>query len=181
MFNEMISMSEMMNKIAGYSASEQNNLSNVWKTVVSKIKTNKDSEACETRVPIGERLAGNTRVIDLKNGILLIETDHSGWIQYLKIYEKFIIKGLKMALPDLKINTLAFRMSGSNVGFSVSYEESLTKAQQNFNKKLEEQEEELEKLNLEKKESKNQNEGSKLPQELLDKFDSIRQSINERE
>ena len=83
MFNQIITASDMMNIVPGFSTSPEKNMMNVWKSVVSKIKSPRDDDN-EKRMPIGERLAGNTRVIDLKNGILLIETDHSGWIQYLK-------------------------------------------------------------------------------------------------
>ena len=179
MFNQIITASDMMNIVPGFSTSSEKNMMNVWKSVVSKIKSPRDDDN-EKRMPIGERLAGNTRVVDLKNGILLIETDHSGWIQYLKLYENFIIKGLKMALPDLKITSLAFRLAGTNAGLSETYEKSLSSAREQFSKKLDEQEKELKKYDSKKNQSENQGK-SELPQELLDKFDSIRKSIQENE
>ena len=185
-------MADMMNVVSQFS-SDKKQIYNVWKTVVSKIRTSRDDEDCETRIPIGERLAGNTRVVDLKKGVLLVETDHSGWIQYLRMYEKFIIKGLNMSLPDLKIHSLAFRLKGSDFGFSENYEKRLSDEKQKFNQKLEEQDSVLDNYNKNKEKTsenskmsagdkptnESSNESSGLPQELLDKFDSIRKSIAE--
>ena len=114
--NRILSASDFMSRFTNIDFSKSDKLTNVWKKVVSKISVTKfESENSEKRMSIGERLAGNTRVVDLKNGILLIETDHSGWIQYLRTYQKFILNGLKKELPDLKISSLAFRQAGSNV------------------------------------------------------------------
>ena len=86
----------------------------------------------------------------------------------------------KMALPDLKITSLAFRLAGTNAGLSETYEKSLSSAREQFSKKLDEQEKELKKYDSKKNQSENQGK-SELPQELLDKFDSIRKSIQESE
>ena len=67
-----------------------------------------------------------------KNGVLLVEADHPGWIQYLRMYQKFIIKGLNMNLPDLKITSLAFRVTGQKVNLSESYNSQI----QNEKKKM---------------------------------------------
>jgi len=126
-------------------------------------------------MPLGERLAGNTRVVDLKNGVLLVESDHPGWIQYLRMYQKFILTGLKMNLPNLKITNLAFRVAGEKVSLSDTYEQQLAKSRREMEKKIEEQEKQLKKY--EKKSENKENVSSELPPELLAKFDSIRQSM----
>ena len=173
MNNQIISAADIMLQVANIGASEANEICSVWKKVVSGIHSYKhESEDSEKRIPIGERLAGNTHVVDLKNGVLLVETDHPGWIQYLRIYQKFILKGLKMNLPELKITNLAFRVAGEKVSLSESYEEELVKARKQQAQVFEKQEKELEKYN---KISKSPS--SELPEELLAKFDSIRQSM----
>lgn len=173
MNDEIISCSDIMRRVFDFSLNPQMNLPSVWKSVVLNIKSNKfDSEDSEKRMPLGERLAGNTRVVDLKNGVLLVETDHSGWIQYLKMYQKFILNGLKMKLPELDIKSLAFRVAGSEAHLSDSYEQGLKKAQEEMNRKLEEQEKQInKKIPVEKKENKG------LPPEIMQKFESIKQSM----
>ena len=179
--NRIVTCADMMMNVANINTSQANNIITVWKKVVLNIHSSKhESEDSEKRIPIGERLAGNTRVIDLKNGVLLVETDHPGWIQYLKFYQKFIINGLKMNLPDLKIHSLAFRVAGSDASLSNSYEEVLAKSRKEMEKKFEKQEEELAKINgaaLKNSEKNKAAAGSTLPPELLAKFDSIRESM----
>jgi hypothetical protein len=162
-----------MLQAANIGTSEANEICSVWKKVVSGVKSYKhDGEDSEKRLPLGERLAGNTRVIDLKNGVLLVETDHPGWIQYLRMYQKFILTGLKMNLPDLKISNLAFRVAGEKVNLSETYEQQLAKSRREQAEVIEKQEKELAKFD-----KKSQPAKSELPPELLAKFDSIRQSM----
>ena len=172
MNNQIISAADMMLQAANIGTSDANEICSVWKKVVSGVRSNRfESEDSEKRIPIGERLAGNTRVIDLKNGVLLVETDHPGWIQYLNMYQKFIINGLKMNLPNLKISTLAFRVAGEKVSLSESYESQVKKERNEMEARLAKQEKELKKYDKEKKNT------SELPPELLAKFDSIRNSM----
>ena len=173
MNNRIISAADMMLQAANIGTDSANEICSVWKKVVSRVHSYKDeAENSEKRVPIGERLSGNTRVIDLKNGVLLVETDHPGWIQYLKMYQKFIINGLKMSLPDLKISSLAFRVAGEKVSLSETYEQQLEKSRREQAAKLAKQEKELQKFD-----KKTEAPASELPPELLAKFDSIRQSM----
>lgn len=176
--NDVIDTKNMFDFVARLNSNPESKVLNVWKNVVSKIKTQHDNLDDEKRIPIGERLASNTRVINLKNGVLLVETDHSGWIQYLKIYQKFILNGLKMALPDLKINTLAFRISGSNVNLSETYEEALLKAKDNYLKKIDDDEKKIN-LQINQKNKENVDNSSKLPPELNKIFEDMKQSMKE--
>ncbi len=182
MNDRIISCADIMMQVANIGTSQANEICSVWKKVVSKVHSYKnESENSEKRIPIGERLAGNTRVIDLKNGVLLVETDHPGWIQYLKIYQKFIINGLKMNLPDLKISSLAFRVAGEKVSLSETYEQQLQESRRQMEEKLEKQEKELKKydkkISAAAGSGTSENSGSKLPPELLAKFDNIRKSM----
>ena len=173
MNNQIISAADIMMQVANIGTSEANEICSVWKKVVSGVRSYKhESEDSEKRIPIGERLAGNTRVIDLKNGVLLVETDHPGWIQYLRMYHKFILNGLKMNLPDLKITSLAYRVAGEKVSLSETYEQQLAKSRREQAAALEKQEKELSKYN-----KTSPTPSSELPPELLAKFDSIRQSM----
>ncbi len=164
-----------------FSNTDEGKLPSAWKRVVSKVNSYKSSENCETRMPIGERLAGNTRVIDIKNGILLIETDHPGWIQYLKMYQNFIIKGLQIECPDLNIKSFAFRTKGSEICLHDNYEKDLKESMKSYNEEIEKKDKEAALFFEEndkniKKDEKNDGKNS-LPADLLAKFDSIRQSM----
>lgn len=56
----------------------------------------------------GSNLADHSRIIDIKNNILIIETDHPGWIQLHKLYERTILKKLSLKFPTLKIRTIGY-------------------------------------------------------------------------
>ena len=174
--NEFVKMNDILDMCNAFSQSAQGQLPSAWKRVVSRIKsvneTSENDELSDKKFPLGERLASNTRVLDLKNGTLIVESDHSGWIQYLRMYQKFILNGLKMNLPNLKITNLAFRVTGEKVSLSESYDQQLKKSREEMAKKIEEQEKELKKF-----EDKKEKPSSELPPELLAKFDSIRQSM----
>ena len=75
---------------------------NAWKEVVSSIYEN------------GPKMADHSRLIDYKNGVLLVETDHSGWTQLLQLNSKYILKGLRMKFPQLEIKSLNYRLRGQS-------------------------------------------------------------------
>ena len=185
MNEKIFSAADMMLQAANISPAGANEICSVWKKVVSGVKSYKhDGEDSEKRMPLGERLAGNTRVIDLKNGVLLVESDHPGWIQYLRMYQKFILTGLKMNLPNLKITALAYRVSGEKANLSDSYEQAISQYRREQAAGFEKQEKELAKY--EKNfaatcSGKSTVKPAQLPKELLAKFDSIKQSIADDE
>lgn len=178
MSDEIISCSTIMMKVADFSSfNNEKNIYNVWKSVVSKIKNYNDSDDNQRKMPIGERLAGNTRAVEYKKGVVLVEVDHSGWIQYLRMYEKFIIKGLQMNFPDLQFRSLVFRLSGTSIGLNDNYEEEVVKARQKMSEEMDKQDEKIEKFYAKEGLSKQKSPGSNLPPELLEKFESIKRSM----
>ena len=82
-----------------------------------------------------------------------------------------------MALPEMKINSLAFKVKGTNANLSESYEKRLSDEKEKYNKKLEETEKALDSYNKDKEEKNKTENQAELPQELLEKFNSIRKSI----
>lgn len=85
------------------------NITKKWDEIVRTIKE-KNFDRVEYNA--GEKIASHSKIVDLKNGILLIETDHPGWIQKIQFHQKYIITGLKRAFPQLEINTLTFKLKG---------------------------------------------------------------------
>ena len=168
-------LSGLINMITG---STGNELPNVWRSVVSKIGKKNDEIPGEENITLGEKLAANSHVVDLKNGVLLVEANHSGWIQYLKFNQKFILKGLKWALPDLKIKGLAFRVAGSSANLSDTYENQVKKARSELDAKIEKQEKELAQLENKKLAQKKEEKTSEgLPPEMLERFERLKNSM----
>ena len=133
------------------------NMISSWKSVLMSInsRTNKN---------IGNLLVSHTKVIDLKNGILLVETDHPGYIQILQMYKSYILRGLKQKYPELEINCLSFRLKGTDV-------------------KLHDVEKNTESQKIEKKQRENVNIEIKkdLPDELKDIFSKLKEEIENKD
>lgn len=106
----VMSASEMISRV--FSNITRNDIENGNKVISTWRKT------VESINPNGPNIAAHSTVVDLKNGVLLIEADHPGWIQLLQMHKKYILTGLNRNIKELKIDTLAFRLKGSNFQLS---------------------------------------------------------------
>ena len=104
-----------------------------WKTTVEKISGN------------GEQLAAHSSVVDLKNGILLVESDHPGWNQMLQMHKKFILIGMNRLSGGVKIDSIAFRVRGSGASLADT-EEMNRRAVERYAQKIEEEQKRLEEM-----------------------------------
>ncbi len=77
----------------------------VWRKVLLGIRSSSNPNE-------GANLADHSRVVDLKNGVLLVEADHPGWIELLQLRKNFILNGLSMYAKGMGVQTLAFRLAG---------------------------------------------------------------------
>ena len=88
MNNEIMNFNDIINitfsNIEKENLEKNNKLFSVWKKVVTSVSK------------VGQNLYDHSSVCELKNGILLIEADHPGWIQMLQMNSQYIIRGLNM-------------------------------------------------------------------------------------
>ena len=98
--------------IEGARLSESSRIVGAWRTVVGSIVSRKNGEI----VKIGEKLCGHSSVVDVKNGVLLVEADHSGWIQLLHTYQKYIVTGLRRTVPEVKSIPSCSGSGGASAG-----------------------------------------------------------------
>ena len=104
MNNSISKADELISKIfseIGNSSQEANRTFSIWKEVLMTIKNSKID---------GSQLADHSRIIDLKNNILIIETDHPGRIQLFQMYKNYIQNGINKNLPDLQIKNIVFKL-----------------------------------------------------------------------
>jgi len=139
-------------------------ISSVWKDILCSIQ-NRSSDNYGIKNNLGRKLADHTKIIDLKNEILIVETDHSGWIQTLQLYNTYILRGLKKNFPKLSIKSIAYRLKGTYFSTSSSID--------SIEKKTLSQEE---KRVLEQSSPK-----SHLPDELKERFEKLKQSMLDKE
>ena len=177
--DDIISMKTMLEDFNELIDPAKSSVSSVWSKVVSRIKSIKDEDS---EISMGEKIAQNTHVVDLKKGVLLVEAKHSGWIQYLRMYQKFILKGLAMECPELQIKTLAFRTRGSDVSLFDGYEEQLEKSLQKRKEEIEKSEKEINNFFENSKDSKAlqaKTEKKEINPDLKEKIAGLYDTFNE--
>lgn len=83
------------------SMKDANKTISIWKEVLYSIKNAKID---------GSQLADHSKILEFKNGILVIETDHPGRIQLFQMYKNYIQTGINRKFPDLKVKNILFRL-----------------------------------------------------------------------
>ncbi|MBQ0052649.1 MAG: DUF721 domain-containing protein [Treponema sp.] len=154
-------------------AEESNSILKYWREVVESIKSN-----ARNGENLGKNLASHSRVIDLKNGILLVEADHPAWIQTLKIYQKYIITGLCRKVNGIEISSLAFRLRGTNFELQAARnEENSKKLQENLQKKLNEEQQIYENLKAQQSEDAESEKPKEMPANLREILDRLKNDM----
>ncbi len=54
----------------------------------------------------GEDIAAHSKVIDYRHGAVVVEVDHPGWIQMIRLRERRILHSLQRGYPDLDIKVI---------------------------------------------------------------------------
>ncbi len=183
MSDEFISGAQMITKVFKNISSndiEQNaKIHKAWEETVSKISGN------------GEKLAAHSSVVDLKNGILLVECDHPGWSQMLQLHKKFILTGLNRLSGGVKIDSLAFRVKGSTASLA-NPDEIAKRAVEKYAQKIDEEQKRLEEMGYVNKPAAAGGEGAtgqeggesaanQLPPELNAIFERIKKGAAQKE
>ena len=151
-------------------------LINAWRSVVESLNPGPNAENAAN---FGRNLASHSRIIEIKNGTLLVEADHPAWLQMLKIHQRYIVSCLSRRFPEMGLSSLAFRIRGSEARLSDTYEEALMKARQENSQRYE-----IEKKMLEERGflPKTDGEIQELPENLKELFKKLERDIltNER-
>lgn len=163
--HDVISAADMIMNVFGnierQEIEQSNKILKTWRIVIESI--NNQNAA---------KLSAHSRIIDLKNEILLVEVDHPGWIQLMQIYQKYILNGLRRYIPDLKISSLAFRMRGSETKLAdVNYAKE--KEKKALEARLNAEEEALKKHGF----SENSKTEKPLPDKLQNLFDRLKDDM----
>lgn len=85
----------------GNSSKEASKIVLLWNEVLFSIKNPKLDAS---------QLVDHSKILDFKNGVLVVETDHPGRIQLFQMYKNYIQTGLNKKLSELKIKNIVFRL-----------------------------------------------------------------------
>ncbi len=176
MNEEIVNINELIHRtfenISVEGSKSANRIVESWRNVLSRIKSvNPQMNPNE-----GENLIDHSRVVDLKNGMLLIEADHPGWISLLQFHKKFILKGMQMSVPDANINSIVFRLRGTRDEISSPGErEKIVRA--NIEKRIESEEKNLNQANLPHQNVQKTYKIEELPPELAEIFADLKNTM----
>ena len=141
-----------------------------WRAILESIQS-----SAKNGQNIGKNLASHSRIVDLRNGILLVEADHSAWLQMLQLHQRYILGSIQRRFPELNISTLAFRLRGTTAGLSDTYEQCLMAERAKMARRYEMEEQYIEGQGLlEKPEMTGEEAYRKLPPEIRKIFDKLK-------
>ncbi len=58
----------------------------------------------------GESLAAHARLVDVRDGILLVEVDHPGWLQMLQLGKAALLAAARRAAPQANVEGIRVRL-----------------------------------------------------------------------
>ena len=89
---------------AGLFSSWNNILKEVWSRSDKDVSGNQEFDDVPTA-------AVHSRIKELERGILMVETDHPGWIQIFQTKQSSLLSSVQRRYPELDIRGIAFRLS----------------------------------------------------------------------
>jgi predicted nucleic acid-binding Zn ribbon protein len=57
---------------------------------------------------VGASLARHTRLVDVRNGVMIVETDHPGWLQMARMRKEGLLSSARAAAPEARLTDIRF-------------------------------------------------------------------------
>ena len=61
---------------------------------------------------VGDSLAVHARLVDVRNGILIVEVDHPGWLQMFRLRQDALLEAARSAVPAVSLEGIRVRVGG---------------------------------------------------------------------
>lgn len=102
-------LSRLFSSLSVDKLKESSDVMNAWQQTLYSIKgfQNDGSKPAD----YGSQLADHSQIIDLNDGVLIVETDHPGRIQMFQLYKNYILNGLKQKIPGIPIRNIVFKLN----------------------------------------------------------------------
>lgn len=102
-------LSRLFSSLSADKLKESSDVLTAWQQTLFSIKgfQNDGTKPAE----YGSQLADHSRIIDLKDGVLIVETDHPGRIQMFQLYKNYILNGLKKKIPGIPVRNIVFKLN----------------------------------------------------------------------
>ena len=63
---------------------------------------------------VGTTLAAHSRLVDVQNGIILVEVDHPGWLQMLQLRKGAVLDAARRMAPQASLEGIRIRLSAGD-------------------------------------------------------------------
>ena len=64
---------------------------------------------------VGNKMASHARLVDVRNGILVVEVDHPGWLQMFRLRQDALLEAVRGAVPDVLLKGIRVRVGGREI------------------------------------------------------------------
>jgi predicted nucleic acid-binding Zn ribbon protein len=61
---------------------------------------------------VGESMAAHARLVDVRNGFLIVEVDHPGWLQMFRLRQDALLEAARGAVPAVGLEGIRVRVGG---------------------------------------------------------------------
>ena len=62
----------------------------------------------------GTGLGSHTRLVDVREGFMIVEADHPGWIQTARLRKNALLSAARTAAPEARITDIRFFLKAHN-------------------------------------------------------------------
>jgi predicted nucleic acid-binding Zn ribbon protein len=63
----------------------------------------------------GAAMAAHARLVDVRIGILIVEVDHPGWLQMLRLRQDALLEAARKAVPLASVAGIRVRLGGQGI------------------------------------------------------------------
>lgn len=61
---------------------------------------------------VGDAMAAHARLVDVRNGMLVVEVDHPGWLQMFRLRQDALLEASREAVPEVSLQGIRVRVGG---------------------------------------------------------------------
>ena len=63
---------------------------------------------------VGDSMAAHTRLVDVRNGMLIVEVDHPGWLQMFRLRQDALLEAARKVAPAAGLEGIRVRVGGGD-------------------------------------------------------------------
>lgn len=82
---------------------QTNNVYKIWEEILLSVKS-------FVTPNYGKNMLDHSKIIDIKDETMIIEVDHTGWMQLFETHKTYLLNGLQKKIPEIKIKNITYKL-----------------------------------------------------------------------